>query len=64
MHALGDICKKTNQLLESIDISKQTSDVPEKFERTLRWKFCEKKNCRAFSCLFETVPAAEHLVTA
>ena len=42
MHALGDICKKTNQLLESIDISKQTSDVPEKFERTLRWKFCEK----------------------
>ena len=31
--------KKLGLYLESLDISKQTSDIPMTFERTFRWKF-------------------------
>ena len=45
---------RENLFLESLDIFKQTSDIPEKFERTFPWKICENFGLSAFN-LFEIV---------
>ena len=53
--------EKDNQFVESLEISKKTSDNPKKLERMSRWKICEIFSLLGIFSYARPSPATGHL---